>query len=309
MLAPWCRIVSDRGRVLLEHGATVVTLEGRGAATLMPELLPLLDGSRTVDELEETMGRPIAPAVERALTLLAENNLLLDGPQASRAADPVTAAATFAAAVTRRVAPDVAREALVTATVAVLGSGLNAAEIARQLELTGVERVEALAFGAARADGAFLIAAPDSHEVAHLEGLNEMLLQRGQAWLQVLPYDGRQLVVGPLILPGTSACRACFSLRRAACSGYEDDFDLVETAPARAPMPSPIVSVAAGVAALLAVRWLTARDVSLPGRLYSFEAGPVLRLTHHLVLRVPRCTVCGPSTARAVPLPWFREGP
>ena len=47
--------------MLVEHGGTVVTFEGGGAATLLPELVPLLDGSRTVDELEEAMGRPVAP--------------------------------------------------------------------------------------------------------------------------------------------------------------------------------------------------------------------------------------------------------
>jgi bacteriocin biosynthesis cyclodehydratase domain-containing protein len=284
-----------------------VTLEGRGTTTLLPELLPLVDGTRTVHEIEDTMGLPVAPAVERALALLTEHGLLLEGPPCPQAADPVTAAATFAAAVTRRVAPDVAREALVTSSVAVLGSGPNAVEIARQLEQTGVGSVAALPFGAEHGTGAFVIAAPDGHEVESLDTLNERLFECGLAWLQVLPYDGRHLVVGPLVLPGASACRTCYSLRRGACSGYEDDFDLVETVPLRAPMPYPIVSVAAGVASLLAVRWLTARDASLPGRLYAFEAGPVLRLTHHLVLRVPRCAICGPAAASAVPLPWFRE--
>ena len=35
-LAPWCRVVSDRGRLLVEHGETVVTFEGGGAAKLLP---------------------------------------------------------------------------------------------------------------------------------------------------------------------------------------------------------------------------------------------------------------------------------
>ena len=305
-LAPWCRLVSDRGRILVEHGETVVTFEGQGAGTLLPELLPLLDGKRTVSEVEDAMGRPVATAVGRALSLLAENNLLLEG-SCPDTGDPATAAATHAAAVTRRITPSVAREVLVTSTVAVLGSGPTAPEIARQLEGTGVGRVVTLGLEEPHDDDSFVIAAPDRNEVGILGDLNDSLLRREQPWLQVLPHDGRHLVVGPIFLPGVSACRACYGLRRAACSGYEEDFELLESEPTRAPMPLVLTAVASGIACLLAIRWLAVRDPSLPGRFYAFETGPVLRLTHHLVLRVPRCRVCGPAAGRAVPLPWFRE--
>lgn len=306
-LPPWCRLVSDRGRVLVEHGETVVTFEGGAAAKLLPELLPLLDGSRTVDELEAAMGRPVAPAVRRALGLLAQNQLLLDGPQDADSGDPLAAAATFAAAVTRRVTPQSARERLLAARAAVLGSGPAAAEVARQLEEMGVSEVDALPLDAEPGAGAFPIAVPDRQEIGRLDILDRLQLERRQAWLQVLPYDGRHLVVGPLFLPHSSACRACYRLRRAACSGYEEDFDLIENEPTRAPVPSSLAVVAAGLAALLALRWLTVRDPSLPGRFYALEPGPVVRLTHHLVLRVPRCAACGPAAGRAVPLPWFPE--
>lgn len=293
--------------MLVEHGGTVVTFEGGGAATLLPELVPLLDGSRTVDELEEAMGRPVAPAVRRALGLLAQNQLLLDGPQHADSGDPLAAAATFAAAVTRRVTPQTARERLLAARAAVLGSGPAGAEVARQLEEMGVSGVDALPLDAEPGAGALPIAVPGRQEIGRLDTLNRLQLERRQAWLQVLPYDGRHLVVGPLFLPHSSACRDCYRLRRAACSGYEEDFDLIEDEPTRAPAPSSLAVVAAGLAALLALRWLTADDPSLPGRFYALEPGPVVRLTHHLALRVPRCVACGPAADRAVPLPWYRE--
>ena len=123
-------------------------------------------------------------------------------------------------------------------------------------------------------------------------------------WLQVLPFDGRLVVVGPLFVPGVSACRQCYVLRRAACSGYDDDFDIVERVPARAAAPAPLASLSAALASLLALRWVTTRDPALPGRLYAVEVGVVLRLSHDHVLRVPRCPVCG-SPEQAVPSPWF----
>lgn len=306
-VAPWCRVVSDRGRVLLEHGGTVVTFEGAGATTLLPELLPLLDGTRTVDELEEVMGRPVAPAVSRALALLAEYHLLVEGPTEPGTEDALTAAASFAAAVTRRTTPAAAREALVSSSVAVLGSGAQAAEIGRQLGEAGID-VESLSLDGELDGPSFPVAAPAPHELDGLETVNRRLVRERRAWLQVLPHDGRHLVVGPLFLPRSSACRECYRLRRAACSGYTDDFDVVERAPTRAPVPAPIRSIAAGLAALLAIRWLTSADPTLPGRFYALETGSALRLSSHHVLRVPRCPVCA-EWGGAVPLPWFKEAP
>ena len=78
-LAPWCRLAEDGRRVLVEHGGTVVTFEGRAAEALLPRLLPLLDGTRTVEDVESVLGRPVAPAIAKALALLAANRLLVDG--------------------------------------------------------------------------------------------------------------------------------------------------------------------------------------------------------------------------------------
>ncbi len=78
-VAPWCRLVQDEERVLIEHAGTLVTLEGAAVTTLLPPL-PLLDGTRTTDEAVVALGTAVAPAVENALTLLAENRLPFNGP-------------------------------------------------------------------------------------------------------------------------------------------------------------------------------------------------------------------------------------
>jgi bacteriocin biosynthesis cyclodehydratase domain-containing protein len=113
-------------------------------------------------------------------------------------------------------------------------------------------------------------------------------------------------VIGPLFLPGHTACHACYQLRRGACSNYEADYERVATAPARAPFPLALVAATAGLAATLAIRWLATRDPALPGRFYALETGPVLALSCHNVLRVPRCPACSPAD-RAMPAPWYRE--
>lgn len=302
-LAPWCRLVEDGSRVLIEHGGTLVTLEGAAARALLPRLLPLLDGTRTREELETTLGPAAAPAVDNALALLAEHRLLVDGPTVD-GGRPAVAAATFAAAVAGSTTPAAAADVLEGARVAVVGSGPIAGELARLLPLSGLPHVETLSLDSEPAAGSFIVAAPGRDDLDALSSLNDLTLRRREPWLQVLPYDGRFVIAGPVFVPGTSACHTCFVTRRAAASGFDEDFDLVERTPRRAPLPAPLVSIAAGLAAILAVRWLTTADPTLPGRFYALEAGVVLGLRLERLLRVPRCAACGPH-AQAVPSPWF----
>ena len=301
-LAPWCRLVQDGSRVLIERGGTLVTLEGGAARALLPTLLPLLDGTRTREELEATLGHAVAPAVDNVLALLAEHQLLVNGPTAE--GHPASAAAAFAAAVVGTTTPAAAVGALESAPVAVVGSGSIARELARLLPLSGLHEVETLSLDQEPAAGSFLVAAPEHDDLDALSGLNDRALRRRDPWLQVLPYDGRFVIAGPVFVPGTSACQRCFVTRRAAASGYDEDFELVERTPRRAPLPAPLASIAAGLAAVLAVRWLTTADPTLPGRFYALEAGMVVGLRFDRLLRAPRCASCGPE-AQAVPSPWF----
>jgi bacteriocin biosynthesis cyclodehydratase domain-containing protein len=305
-LAPWCRLSDDGHRLLFEHGGTVVTLEGRAAQELLPRLLPLLDGTRAAEDVRVALGSAVAPAVDHALIVLAENQLLVDGPVEAEEDDPVAAAACYAAAVTRVVSPSAAGHALQVARVTILGSGPQADEIERQLRVAGLARVSAEPLVGSTPDDSFVIAAPSAGEIDHLAALNHQRLEQDAPWLQVVPYDGRLMLVGPLFLPHRSACRTCYVLRRAACSGYEEDFDAIEADATRASSPAPLLSIASGLAALIAIRWLTFGDPSQPGRFYALEAGITLRLSCHRVLRVPRCADCGPIE-RAVPSPWFEE--
>ena len=80
---------------------------------------------------------------------------------------------------------------------------------------------------------------------------------------------------------------------------------LIERQPVRAPMPAATSTITAGLAALICLRWLGARDPTLPGVLYALELQGTLALTRHRVLRVPRCPACG--TASPPANPWFRE--
>jgi hypothetical protein len=93
-LVGWCRVVEDGSRLLLEHGGSLVTLEGRAVRALLPSLLPLLDGTRTRDEIAVALGRPVEPAVVHALALLTHHGLLVDGAPREPDGTPGTAAAS-----------------------------------------------------------------------------------------------------------------------------------------------------------------------------------------------------------------------
>jgi bacteriocin biosynthesis cyclodehydratase domain-containing protein len=305
-LSPWCRLVRDGDRYLVEEGGTLVTFEGRAVDALLPRLLPLLDGTRTTDELAATLGPAVAPAIEQALSLLEAHRLLVERMPDSEAEEDLITAARFAAAVTRRTNEADAARRIANAHVAVVGSGAAAAGVDTQLRRIGCGRVETLSLDADVPTDGLVVAAPAADEIQQLEPLNRQALAVGSAWLQLLPFDGRFLVVGPLFVPGHSACRSCYVLRRGACSGFEDDFDVVERVPPRAGEPAFLASFGAALAASIVLRWIAAVDPTLPGRLYALECGGVVRLTHERVLRVPRCAACG-TPDRAVPSPWFDE--
>ena len=161
--------------MLVEHGGTLVTLEGRAAGSLLPALLPLLDGTRTVDDVGAAVGERARPAVDRALELLAHHRLLVDGPIADGGDADASSAASYAASVTRRISPAGAVAALAGASVAVVGSGRQADEVARQLRLVGIGQVERPP-GTTVGRPHLVVAAPPPHDTALLPEVNRACL-------------------------------------------------------------------------------------------------------------------------------------
>jgi len=298
LLAPWYRVVGDGDRLLLEHGQAVVVLEGAAVGTLLPALLPLLDGTRTVEDLVARLGPAVRPAVEHALATLEANGLLVEGPDAAGAGRE--AAAALAAAF--GLPPAVAAARLRAGTVGIVGGGVEGVEAARLLHACGVGEVRRLSWRAVGVvDLALVAPAPD--ELDRLPAFNRRALGRELRWLLVRPFDGRLAAVGPLVVPGQTACYECLLLRRGANCGYGEELAALESAPLAARADAAFAAMAAALAAHVALRWLGGRDPALPGLLLALEARPALRLGEHAVLRVPRCPACS-AVDRAAPLPW-----
>jgi bacteriocin biosynthesis cyclodehydratase domain-containing protein len=307
-LKPWYRLARADGSLVLEYGGKALVLEGEATARLMPALLPLLDGTRSVEEITAALGEPIEPAVSNALTLLGNHGLLTEPFPDGKPAAPRAETARFLAATSPRgCSPPRVSELLSEARAAVAGDGSAAAELARLLRVAGVDQVERASLRGPAPSADLVLAAPAPEELPALAEWNVTALAAAVAWLVALPFDGNIAAVGPLFVPAETCCYECYRLRRATNSGYFAEYRALEREPAAYPVPPVAVAAVAGVASLVALRWLVDRDPALPGMLFALDLRGAPTLTAHHVYRVPRCPACS-AIARVAPvLPWFER--
>ncbi|HET7567576.1 MAG TPA: TOMM precursor leader peptide-binding protein [Gaiellaceae bacterium] len=295
-LKPWYRIAHrDRG-VILRYGGSVLEFGGEVAQRLLPRLLPLLDGTRTVEAIVAELGEPARPAILNALSLLGSHRLLDEAPPETLDPGALRTVELLAASDPYASDTQAVAERLAGARVSVLGSG-GAARLLPDL-LSPLE-VEAAAWD----DGVWpvgdlVVVAPAAAELGLLRDWNRVALERGFAWLQVLPFDGQLAAVGPLFVPGQSACYECYRRRRAANVSPLPDDGLGDF-----PSAPALDAVLAGQAALVALRHLGLGDGGAVGVLLALEQSPAAA-SRHVVHRVPRCPECSLAAEIAAPSPW-----
>jgi bacteriocin biosynthesis cyclodehydratase domain-containing protein len=308
-LKPWYRLLPREDRLLLQYGETLVSFEGRAVRRLLPALLPLLDGTRSLDEIVQILGTPVRRAVEQALALLHQHGLLTEVATEAMV-EAEQRAADFLAATDPTGRPAAELLATIrTARVAVAGSGALALEVASSLRRSGVTGLEQLSLGASSRELAHLqlaVAVPEGRELPSLPGWNQAALGAGVPWLQVLPFDGLFCAVGPLYVPQETACYECFRIRRAANVDYPRDFLALQDVAVALPASASLEQTVAGLAATLALGWLAHDDQFVAGTWYAFELGMRPVLEAHVLYRVPRCPVCSGLAGDAQPLPWHK---
>jgi bacteriocin biosynthesis cyclodehydratase domain-containing protein len=297
LLKPWYRLLCADDRVLLEHGRTTVVFEGSAARSFLPALLQLLDGTRSVDAICEQIGPRVRPAVENALGLLAQNGLLIAGPRlAPDAGARDVAESLVAASLSPAPVVDVAAR-LRTSAVRVLGDEGRCDELARLLQRSGVSVLLGEPEGE---DRALVVVGPG----ADRERWNGVALETGCHWLPFGEFDGLIVTVGPLIVPRETACFECFRLRRESTSGCPEELALLRDVAEPAPPRPSLFAAACAIAADIVVRWIGAKDPTLPGVVYTIGAEEGLSISAHDVLRVPRCPACSLAANVAPPSPW-----
>ena len=134
-----------------------------------------------------------------------------------------------------------------------------------------------------------------------LRAWNELLLARELPYLPVV-IDDLVAYVGPLVVPGQTACLECFLRRRYSNLDDAEAREAVELRPDGAGVVGlhPAISaVAAGAAALELTKfflpWHAARQA---GYLLTFNL-LASRARRHRVLKVPRCSACSRLRTRA----------
>jgi bacteriocin biosynthesis cyclodehydratase domain-containing protein len=299
LLTPWYRLVGDGDRLLLEHAQVVVVLEGAAVSTLLPALLPLLDGTRTAPDLVERLGVAARPAVDRALETLAGHGLLVEGPAAP---GPVRQAA-HALAAAHAVAPAVAAERLAKAKIGFVGGAAAAADVARLLHAAGVGATQRVSWRRGASVDIALVA-PAADELDGVLAWNALALRQRIPWVLLRPFDGLMTAIGPLVVPGESCCYHCVLLRRGSNVEYGPDLIEIDATPSAAEADPGVDALSTAVAAHLVLRWVVGADTTLPGVMFAVEPRPLPAITRHPVLRVPRCPACSSSERLAARLPW-----
>lgn len=297
LLKPWYRLAVTPKGMLLEHGRSTVSFGGAAATRLLPAVLPLLDGQRTVDEIVSLVGRPVGPAVENALVLLSRHGLLTDGPPL--AADLAPALRRTAMYLSQH-APDpptLIAERLAGARVLLEGDDELTAAVARLLRRSAIER-------STGDNPTFVGTAAAVAGDSLADQRNTLALDTEIEWLPYGCFDGRSASIGPLIIPRETACYHCLVLRRDGSTACAAELRSLRAVPLSARSGPALVALVAAIAAERIVRWIGVRDPSLPGAVVSVDVAPGLAVSEELLLRVPRCPACSGLAEIGQPVPW-----
>ena len=319
-LAPWYQLAKEDERMLFKSGDSMVVFEGKAVQTLLPALLPLLDGTRTLDEIHECIGEAVAPATAKALKLLQEKRLLTEGPPLSDIPNPTLRTVSFLQSLgqERGITAKNVLKSLEEAEVGIVGTGIIAEEITRLLKFSGVESVRRIEWpikGQSYQGVDLVIVAPQGKDLHLLNEWNKLALDTHTPWMQVIPYDGRFGAVGPHYIPQETSCHKCYNLRLAANVDYREELSAWNQAieerrvlPPEYAVPPQIDLIVACVASFHVLSWRATGQTGLLNRFYAVELGHQgLSLTQHHIYRVPRCPECSRLARQGSPLPWYQE--
>jgi SagB-type dehydrogenase family enzyme len=293
------------GALLIEGGPSRQMLTGAAAGSLLPRLLPALDGQRSPEEIctEFSLGRA---QFDQAAKLLSERGLLewvRPGNAAGFGAEHVAAYMSRTIGITDGClsADDVA-ERLAVASVLVVAPPALAEPIAADLSETGVGTVRILppgqaAGGPTDVSGPCLAAVFDDPD--HAAVLDEIVMAWRPHNLPVLRFSGTAgyVEVGPVFCGLDTACIDCF--RRSRDTGdesrVEDGAD-----ESGAPAASTADAAAAGVLAGLvtsALLGLLARQAPAPvlKLLTRTTLGPALTESYEVIPGL-ECASCAGGT-------------
>ena len=178
--------------------------------------------------------------------------------------------------------------------IGILGQGALPGMVSAELSGLGVEHTAANEIDP---DWDLALFCQDQEDTGQLRLANRKCVGAGMTFLPVC-VDGHIISVGPLIIPGATACAEC-AHHRARMNA-----DIVEEMPEGKPAGRSAFTLR--LAAMLAVEEAL-RFVH--GAMYELHIAKLMRHSvvtgrrkHSVILKIPRCPVCGPELLRTRPL-------
>ncbi len=273
----WRAYPAEERAVLVNDAGGAVVLTG----ACFPDLLPLLDGTRTRHEIVESLeGRHAPLETQTALVRMATSGQLVSGEH-GLAPNLATFWCRLGAS------PRWAERRLAETTVEVEDrfEGFRAA-----LSRLGVTVVDSGGDLSVRFTD-------DVRDAAHAETCRRQA-EAAQAWMLLSP-DGGLPLFGPVFRPGRGPCWRCLERRMSERLVVETLLRREAGGPVATPVrPSPLRDAAIGAAALEIARWVVFDDESpLNEHAMSLNASSG-RVDRHCVVPSGMCEACGDPESR-----------
>ncbi len=307
LLPPWHRLFAQPDALHVAAGRQVVSISGSsGALRAVAQVMEQLHATDCVEDITARTGLEL-DVVRDVLAALAESALTMSGSPADvdRLEPSQLATASYVASL--GLGPAAVTEGAELAgrhRLLVVGAGqlrmveqLRASALpAEPAELGDLQTVDPL-------HTVVLAASGPGAPVDVLAQVNEIALGRSLVWLPVSHFDGATIAVGPLVVPGETACWECLVTRRASTTEYPVQSREVQRAVPGAPLPAFLESWWHSMAALLIARWTLGADSWVPGRLIVLDTA-ALSVRTSLVTPVPRCPACRAPDWLPTAAPW-----
>lgn len=316
---PYVAVVLEPNRIQFRIGpwaGPAFTVRDHDADGRLAELVDLLDGRNSLDDILASFAPEDRADVRAALAQLDDRGVLFDA--AESAVDPPvggyrSANATF---------DGTARESMQGAEVLVVSIGTIGRFVARDLREAGVENVDLVtpttpAAGSSdepeptgqRPVGAdpteaipgadYVVYAAVGAHPEQVRRVNETTYEHAIPWAsgRLIGLDG---FVGPTVIPGETACHSCFRRRHLANLDDPRAYRRYES-----PDDTPTPRVGLPSMARVIAGWLAIEALHLVSTGTGFAAGRITHLNFfelsvesNSVLKLPRCPVCGQGDRR-----------
>lgn len=297
LIAPWAALVKTSAGAVLRSDLATLQIGGADAAEFVEEALPLLDGTRDLASLQAALPAYSPSSVAALIHALAARGVLIDGE-----GDP---AESMMEAFLRIHPGDAAAMRARLGAARVVGAGearwlQDTLDALASAGLGAVARVSAARLESALAEAPtpLLVAAASPEDRAQVEHLSLVAHRAGAASLWAHAQGGR-LFIGPVVVPGETACRVC-ALADINTVGPGSSGAVAVPVPRRIgngngskhPRSGGDERALAPLVALAAMTLAAGAQSSLGGRILVQDRAAWGSATRTLV-RVPWCPVCG----------------